>query len=506
MKTNINTSVIVNIIRTLTMTLLSLVTFPYVCRVLGDTAFGAYSWVSSFVYYFFILARISIPNIAVRECVKVKDDPAKLSIKVQELFIIQAVMTLISFLLMTGIIFIVPAFKMSEGLSYDYITLAFILSLNFLTGVLSFEWVFTAFEKHTFMSVRSIIIHTLSAILIFAFVRNPGHVTLYAFLAIIGTVLTVITNLIYLPKLVKFKKEEPYNFKQYFPILAILFVISIVAAVYDKTDSFILGIIDQSKASVGSYSVAMKAIEVIIGVMTSLSIVFVPRAAYYKEKNDEKQYRNLNKYAVNIALFIIIPAIATMVALATPLTELISGSYESGGYKDTNYVLIALTLLMLTYSISYIIYTQILIPNKKETIYMWSMLVGFILNIGLSLLFGLVLFKDHPAIGVAIATSISDLVVLVIMFVLTWKDSKETFFNWNTVKIVGVGIAIAIFTVFIGPLIRNAVMIVTESIETSYILEIITMVLVDAVIYLLSLYLLKEKLVTSFLNRRKTTK
>ena len=51
MKTSINTSVVVNIIRTLTMTILSFITFPYVCRVLGDTALGAYSWVSAFVYY-----------------------------------------------------------------------------------------------------------------------------------------------------------------------------------------------------------------------------------------------------------------------------------------------------------------------------------------------------------------------------------------------------------------------------------------------------------------------
>ena len=111
MKSSVNTSVVINIVRTLTMTILSFVTFPYVCRVLGDSALGAYSWASSFVYYFFILARISIPNIAVREVVKVKNDPVKLNKKVQELFIIQAVMTLLSFALMTLLVFVIPAFK-----------------------------------------------------------------------------------------------------------------------------------------------------------------------------------------------------------------------------------------------------------------------------------------------------------------------------------------------------------------------------------------------------------
>ena len=85
MKTRVQTNVIVNLIRTVTMTILSFVTFPFVCRILGDTALGEYSWATAFVYYFLILARISIPNIAVRECTKVKDDPNKLSQKAQKL-------------------------------------------------------------------------------------------------------------------------------------------------------------------------------------------------------------------------------------------------------------------------------------------------------------------------------------------------------------------------------------------------------------------------------------
>ena len=70
MKSNIHTNVVVNLIRTVAMTLLSFITFPFVCRVLGDSALGTFSWATSFVYYFIILSKISIPNIAVRECTR----------------------------------------------------------------------------------------------------------------------------------------------------------------------------------------------------------------------------------------------------------------------------------------------------------------------------------------------------------------------------------------------------------------------------------------------------
>ena len=163
MKNEVRSNVIVNLIRTVTMMILSFITFPIVCRILGDEMIGLYSWATAFVYYFFVLARISIPNIAVRECIKVRDDPAKLAHKTQEFFILQAIMTLFSFGLMCIIVFSVGVPNFVNPL---HRSLIFVLSLNFLSGVLSFEWVFTALEKHTYMAVRSILIAAIVDILV----------------------------------------------------------------------------------------------------------------------------------------------------------------------------------------------------------------------------------------------------------------------------------------------------------------------------------------------------
>ena len=88
MRNEVRSNVVINIIRTVTMMILSFVTFPVVCRILGDQMVGLYSWAVAFVYYFLVLARISIPNIAVRECIKVRNDPVKLTTKMHEFFII----------------------------------------------------------------------------------------------------------------------------------------------------------------------------------------------------------------------------------------------------------------------------------------------------------------------------------------------------------------------------------------------------------------------------------
>ena len=494
MKNAVQTNVVVNLIRTITMMVLSFITFPFVCRILGENMMGLYSWATAFVYYFLILARISIPNIAVRECIKVRDNKEELCHKAKELFIIQAVTTLLSFGLMCIIVFSVgiPDFADPQSRS-----LIFILSLNFLTGVLSFEWLFTALEKHIYMAVRSIIVAAIVDVLIFAFVIYPEGILVYAFLSILTTVLTVASNLCYLSKLVKFKKTRPYNFKQYFPILGILFLISIVAAVYDKTDTFILGFIDSTKASVGSYSVGMKGVEIVIGIITALSTVFMPRAMYYHQKNDEKQYLNLNKYSVNICFFIVIPAIALMIGLATPITKLIAGQ---NGFAYADIVLIALASLMLTFSLSGIIYTQILIPFKKEKYYLFSVLTAAVLNIGLSLLFGLVIFKDKPAFGVALGTAITDVLLFITLLSFSWKQSRRAIFNLNNLKILCVGLVIGIATYFISPILIEALQN-SMSISMAYLLDILIMFVGAAIIYLISLFLTKEKLLRSIVHK-----
>lgn len=486
MHETVRSNVLVNLIRTITMTILSFVTFPYVCRALGDQAFGLYSWAVSFVYYFLVLARISIPNIAVREIVKVKDDQEKVSQKTHEFFIIQAITTILSFGLLCVVFFSVPSFNTG-----DTKTIVFLLSLNFLSGVFSFEWIFQAFEKHAYLAVRSIVISSFVDILIFAFIKYPSHLPLYTFFCILTTVLTVLSNLVYLPNVIKLKKPNRINLIQYLPMIGIMFAISVLAAIYDKTDTFILGLIDQSKAAVGSYAVGMKAVEIVIGVIAGLSTVFIPRATAYYVANDERQFKNINLYSTNICLFITFPATALLICLAKPLTLLLGGTV---GYANSNMVLIALSSLMITFSLSLIIYTQILIPAKREKTYLLVLLFGVIVNIAFSLIFGLILFKENPAFGVALGTAITDALILIGMILLTWKDSKHIVLSWNNLKLLGVTFIIVAATILLDNLININ--------EEEPLLKLIIIFAIDVVLYITGCLACKEKLVISFIKRK----
>ena len=504
-------NVIVNIIRTLVLTLLSFITFPWVCRYLGDSAVGAYTWANTFVAYFLILAKIGIPNLAVRECVKVRDDKEKLSNKVQSFFLLQMIATILSFGLMCLVVFTVPAIRNSSAL-------IFILSINFLVGVFSFEWVFIALEKQFYMSVRTIVALTLSAILVIVFVTNPSDIYIYALIAVSVTIITTIANLFYVRKYISFKKTMPYSYKEYVRPLVVLCFLTLFISLYNQTDTFILGFIGSENAlieingpEVASYSVGLKGVDIIIGIFMGLGTVFIPRSAYYYQQEDKKYFKNLIKYSMNICFFIVLPAIVTMACLSRPICSLISGNFDmssgTGGYNSSPFVLIALVSLMATYSLGDIIFGQVLLPMKKEKYYLIAMGGGTLLNIGLSLLFGGFLSTKiswmTPSIGVAIATSVTDLLILIFLVSITWKWVKDSIFNLNTLKLVIanliiLGVSLALYNPFTS---LWSLMKLADS--TAAIMQMVSIVLVDAIIYIIFLAVTKENLVYSFIRRDK---
>ncbi len=500
---SIRVNVAINLVRTLTMTILSFITFPFVTRALGDQVFGLYTWANTFVYYFLVLAKISIPNIAIRECAKVRNDREALSHKAQEFFLIQAVTTLLSFGLMTSLCFSVPSLMENN-------TLIFLLSINFLIGLFSFEWIYIALEKHVYITIRSISLIALSAILTYTFIRptsSPGsamnEVYIYALITILPTILTSAINIIFLRQHISFKKTRKYEFKPLIrPLVSLLFISMFVTA-YNQTDSFLLGFMDSSKAAVGSYSVGIKGIDIVITLITSLYTVFMPRASKYYEWENKVHYQKLIRYGFHITFFIAIPAIATMTILATPVVGLVSGT-DQGQYQNAALVLAILSAMMLTFSLCDNIYTLILIPQKKERYYLFAMLGGVILNIGLSLLFGYVVFKETPVVGVATATMISDVLVLLFMIIITKGDAVPSIFNLDNLKVLIAGILIAAAGFFLYPALyrlfpwKDA----ASNLWITYLLSVIIVVLVDAILYVAMLYLTKETVTRSLLGKR----
>ena len=195
-----------------------------------------------------------------------------------------------------------------------------------------------------------------------------------------------------------------------------------------------------------------------------------------------------------------------MCVLAKPICGLISGSYtfqQGDDYYNAPYVLMILAAMMATYSIGDIIYGQILLPMKKEKYYLIAISVGALVNAGASIGLGMFLFKDRPAIGVAIGTVTTDVLIIIFLLALTWKWTRKAVFNMNTLKLL---IANAVI-LGVSLLIYNPLLSLWKNMNLSdgvaYTLQLVAIVAIAGIIYLVILFLLKEDLIYSFSKKRK---
>ena len=77
---------------------------------------GKVSFATSIVSYFTLFAQLGIPTYGIRACAKVRDNREELSKMVQELFIINLVMSMIAYAIFFAAIYFVPRFRQDKEL------------------------------------------------------------------------------------------------------------------------------------------------------------------------------------------------------------------------------------------------------------------------------------------------------------------------------------------------------------------------------------------------------
>lgn len=490
---SIRSAVVVNLIKTITITLLSFISFPFAARALGEVGMGYHTYANAFVYYFLILSRLGIPNLATRECAKVRDDKVELSRKAQTFFIMQLITTLLSFVAMVAFVFLLPGPFKEDKMR----VLIFLLSLNFLLGVFSFEWFYIALEKHFFIAIRSIIVITIGTLLTIALVRSHRHLFLYAGIGVTYALLTSVINIFFLHQNgFIFRPLGNYNFSKYWKSAFSIAVITILITLYNQTDTMILGGLDKTQVSTGSYSIGVKVVEIVITILTSLSAVFFPRAAKLVKDNNIEEFKNITKYSNNLTLLIGLPAVGLVIVLAPEIISYIvsnnANTWTSAAVENATFALVIIASIMLTYSIAENIYSQVLLPLEKEYIYLICLSIGVVFNIGGAFLLGGVVFKDRPLIGIAISTLVSDLIVLVPLLIVTRKITAPAIFNLNSLKIVLASIAISLIAYFIIPLLKMDAL-----------LKVIVVGVISGAVYVTILLLSKENIITNLLMVKK---
>ena len=273
---SIKLNFIMNAILTMSSFIFPLITFPYVSRVLLPIGTGKVSLATSIIAYFSMFAQLGIPTYGIRACAKVRDDKEKLTKTVQEIFLINLIMGMISYAVFFMVLFTIPKIHAEKEL---YL----VISSTIFFNMIGMEWLYKAMEQYTYITIRSIIFKFVALILMFFVVHTQEDYVLYGGITILAAVGSNIFNFLNVHKYISMRPVGNYNLAQHMPPILTFFAMTIATTIYTNLDIVMLGFI-KTDIDVGYYNAAVRIKTILVSIVTSLGTVLLPRASYYIEQ------------------------------------------------------------------------------------------------------------------------------------------------------------------------------------------------------------------------------
>lgn len=215
-KHSVKFNFIMNFILTASAFIFPLITFPYATRILLPEGTGRVAFATSVVSYFTMFAMLGIPTYGVRACAKVKDDKEELSRTVQEIMIINLIMTSVTYLVFFIALFKVDRFQQDQPL-------LFVCSFSIILHTMGVNWLYQGLEEYAYITIRSLIFKVIGIFFLFAFVHDRDDFVIYGVITVFTGYGSYIWNTLRLRKIINLKPVGSYRLERHMkPILIFL--------------------------------------------------------------------------------------------------------------------------------------------------------------------------------------------------------------------------------------------------------------------------------------------
>ena len=469
MSKSLKKNYILNLTNTISTMLFPLITFPYAARIIMADGIGQVNFFSSIISYISLFTCLGIPMYAIRETARVRDNQKELSKTTTEILILHACLTLFGYLAVFIIAFTVPKVMVD-------IPLFLLFSTSIFFTAIGCEWFYQGVEDFKYITIRAITIKSICVVLLFLLVHSKDDLMYYAIYTVVGSVGNNIFNFLRLRKYVKLKYID---FKELKPLRHLkpalhIFVLNLVVSIYVNLDTVMLGFLKDSTA-VGYYTGATKLTKMLLGIVSSLGTVMVPRLSNLIQNGQMEEFRKLSQKAVDFVFALSFPLFLGLIASAPILIRLFCGP----SYEPAISTLQILSPILLFIALSGVLGIQILYPQGKENIVIKCTLFGAITNFTLNLILIPLMAND----GAAIATCVAEFMVTFIMLIIGRKYLPiEYSFKRFSNYIIG------------SALMFGAIMLVNNIITMSIIIQLFLMVVVGMSIYGGYLYIKRDEM------------
>lgn len=375
MAQSVKVNYILNLINTGTQMLFPLITFPYVCRVIEADGIGQINFFQSIISYISLFTCLGIPMYAIREIARDRSDVVQMNRTAMEILLLHSMLTLVGYAIVAILCLTVPQIQVN-------IPLFLILSLTIFFTAIGCEWFYQGIEDFKYITIRGLIIKTVSVVLLFIFVKSKTDLLYYGCYTVFGVLGGNIFNFFRLRKYIHRENiifSELHIKRHIKPVLKV-FSFSVVTSIYLQLNTVLLGFL-KSALAVGYFAAATKVMQMLLTMSACLGSVMMPRASHLIAENKEDEFNRLIQKSYDFTLAIALPMTIGLIFCAPSLITALCGVKFEHSILPSQ--IIAPIILMV--AISNVFGIQVLFPKGKINIVTLCCGIGAVADLTLNL-------------------------------------------------------------------------------------------------------------------------
>ncbi|MFR1980615.1 MAG: flippase [Segatella copri] len=415
MAQSVKVNYILNLINTGTQMLFPLITFPYVCRVIEADGIGQINFFQSIITYISLFTCLGIPMYAIREIARDRSDVVQMNRTAMEILLLHSMLTLVGYAIVAILCLTVPQIQVN-------IPLFLILSLTIFFTAIGCEWFYQGIEDFKYITIRGLIIKTVSVVLLFIFVKSKTDLLYYGCYTVFGVLGGNIFNFFRLRKYIHRENiifSELHIKRHIKPVLKV-FSFSVVTSIYLQLNTVLLGFLKNALA-VGYFAAATKVMQMLLKMSACLGSVMMPRASHLIAENKEAEFNRLIQKSYDFTLAIALPMTIGLIFCAPSLITALCGVKFEHSILPSQ--IIAPIILMV--AISNIFGIQVLFPKGKINIVTLCCGIGAVAD----LILNLCLIPFFSYIGTSIAYLGAEVATTVSMYFIGRKYIPIIYFK-----------------------------------------------------------------------------
>ena len=395
-KQSVKKNYIYNLAYQMLAVIIPLMIQPYIARVLGAGEVGAFSYTTAITGYFALVGNLGIATYGQLRVAAFRNDREKVSQIFWELAILRFLMMAASTLLF--ILFICFLARPENK------TLYAVLTVQIMASAIDIAWLLQGFEEFRKIVLRNTIIKVVSVILIFMFVKKQSDIYIYALIMNGSTLIGNASIWYFTPSFVDRVPLKRLNLQRHLRSCIIYFIPTIATTFYLSLDKQMIKWFTDTTVENGYYEFAQRIEQMAVTVVTSLSIVTMPRMANLFNLNAIDRMRNRLEQTIRFILLLSVPMCLGMMSVTDYLVPLYLGS----GFERSATLLKIFSLLIVVVGLNNAVGKQVLMPVGRQKEYNMSVILGAFVNFGLNLL----LIPHFYSVGAVIASVASETSIL----------------------------------------------------------------------------------------------